>query len=907
METVFMAELERVSGIDHGMHILAVGSSDYEAGIMEPSSFVLGWLNTERCNDGTCMGMTSFHPVNAKHIVLHDILFDTSVVDSWRNVRIGIVAFEHKDRPGFHGTAAVIVMYKLSEWKRQWTQFRTIPDGGFVSQVLMFMMPAVEMWTSRKPQLVFEHNSADALETWIVEKEAGTAHFPPNQDTFIPLFHDDDGQVYLDLGSGNGTSAANLPPALVRGGVLTGTSGCGKFSALLSIAARVGVSKPIEDPKCLPARGTLYIVPVAAVQWRMRQIRSHYPPSAKIVEMSTHAQFEQLTWHDVMTADVVLTTEFIFHSKWYSRHGYVFMSNMHKNPDTAVRLLEAMRKTPPPVPSKSKGGRKRVRREIVVAEEEEEPMSAETETFFNQGIMNAARLPIAGRVDMLDSVSYQLSRVPCGWERVLRRPILEAIQFQRVICTDVQYYSQRQMGVIASLPCPVKWITDSCMSSTWMDKTQRWDAILPTPIRRVKNLNGKRSILRDVSAMMQPRDVSYTSVQDRVDRTLLDNLKADASEGFITPETVCSTLHKCLICLPPQDVVLAVIVEEERRLLAQNTLFNDTDSDDSSVSSDSSSSDSSDSESSYVCEDDDGEVFEVTGDDSQLVVTGNVIPGGGPSSQVVVTIRIQEVVRTVTTSATAPSSLTPALHPPRSDHVESQMALVNRLEVSLATEIGKDLCRICVMDVCNGLLSCGHAFCFRCLNDWMESDVYTCPVCMREFRLDPPFFVPLAFQALPLPTFCVPSDACSWTEEVCHPRLSSAAFWCLTTIRRAEKHTRPLVFLVESPADMKTLHTVLNNWRDTKGIWPTMSYNGAAVTRLRKESKFINRQIHIIMNMKDIIAGCRLDDVTEILSFCPNLTKNNEEAIALRMCIPGDTLVIRSCVYSDAARILGST
>jgi hypothetical protein len=99
---------------------------------------------------------------------------------------------------------------------------------------------------------------------------------------------------------------------------------------------------------------------------------------------------------------------------------------------------------------------------------------------------------------------------------------------------------------------------------------------------------------------------------------------------------------------------------------------------------------------------------------------------------------------------------------------------------------------------------------------------------------------------------------------------------------------------------MKNVAGVLSKWKDTRGTWACTAYTGACVTRQRLENKFRTGGVHLIIGVPDVLAGCRLEGVSQVLSLCENITEEVANALALRL----GAVHIRSCVYSDGESIL---
>jgi hypothetical protein len=244
-----------------------------------------------------------------------------------------------------------------------------------------------------------------------------------------------------------------------------------------------------------------------------------------------------------------------------------------------------------------------------------------------------------------------------------------------------------------------------------------------------------------------------------------------------------------------------------------------------------------------------------------------------------------------------------------SNHVREQIQLSLRLAHSMENVIGQSACKICAMDMCNGVLSCGHEFCKQCVDEWFRSREQgsvelTCPVCMRDFGDHrSPLFVPLLTSTLPPPPFCADDDERRlWQDWVCRPKMSAAAFWLVTMLRRAEARGQCCVVLVSNVSDMKVIHRACARWKDTLAIMPVSMYNGACLTRQKVEIRFAQRKSHIIVAYDDVVSGFQLQDVSDVLSF-RSVTHLEQMVLAARfgrkVGEDVEDIVIHSCVYGE--------
>lgn len=928
MENIFYEDLKLVDGATHGLQLLAIGYSENSSlaemkGAALTANMAVGWLNIEMEDDALLpvSSMTAFP--SGKMIKLEDVFMRGGGRATAReDIRVGIVAFFNED--GLCVVFSMLLFVRGEAWKQQWRLYRTVSNAGFICNFFLAWLPQLQVFHLGEKLGVTPTFSGEAsadLSVWMTSRENPSAEvFTCAKHEFkVSLFKDpaDGATVTLDLYTGSISHAKQRKIRIPAGGILTGMSGSGKFFSLLRHMSAQGKPKLRRGAAAVAATqlrspATLIVVPVAATQWRLRQIHSTFPaPKHMVVEILTHAQFDQATWADVLTADIVVVADSVFQSKWYTKHMATFLGNMYSKPEVAAAYLADMQCI---ISSKTTAAsrRKRARLEAALA------MSAEAELFFSQ-VVNAkgGSNPkfLHGAQGMVGSVSYQLSKAPAGWGTCFRRPVFQTIHFARVILADIQSYSNLQLDAAFGLAASVKWATDSCTTSSWMTQAARWDVVLEPSVRKKfdQDLAAKFALLNTMMSTLKTRRVEYTTAVDIIQPTLLDNLKLEIT-GKVTADDLVRPLHRNICLVSPEELVVEILLERERALL--HACFGrcrvvitqeDIVIDHGDASEDSSASSGTSDDSSYIDgkedenEENDDEDDEDNEDDEEGEeedpLQEEKEDETAVRNSIVMDIR-NYLMEFGMAHEEAPAQL--AVAPPISSHVSEQVALARRLGVSLAADIGQQRCTICTIDLCNGFLSCGHTFCYKCIREWVDGQNTTCPFCMREFADDPPFYVPTMYQSYPLPAHCAAEEAHAWAADVCKPNLSSVAFWCLAAMMASERAGKSLVFLVDTDADAKNVAGVMSKWKDLRGTWACTAYTGVCVTRQRLENKFKAGCTHLIIAVSDVLAGCRLEGVGEVLSLCSNITTEVADALALRL----GAIHIRSCVYSGSDAIL---
>jgi hypothetical protein len=916
MEATFLSEARRLRpGATFDVLALCLGSFYDEEDAMDPRCFLMGWLN--RVPPGGAASMTTFAgptppgpslgfavaaAAAAPRVVeLCDV--DLPAGELGPDMLVGVVAFQ--SGPAHCITMSLCILAQTEEWRRWWRAYRTVPNARLLAAILYNFEKDTQMALAQAGALAAFAPKAP-MDAWLAEKETtGTACALPMDDKWRPLFRDGDAVVCMDAGTGEVASLACAhAEATARGGIFVGLPGSGKFSRLLAYmkgagggAAAVGASAGASagEEAYLRSRATLILVPENSCQWRLRQLSARFPQA---IVLFRAAHFRNVTWHDILTAEVVIMCQHLFHTKWYARRAQAFVTNVYECPEEAAGVLRGM------APSVAAPPPKKRRRAAAVLLDEDLASS-----FFERP-GGDKDMPLSSKTR---SVSYQLaaaSAAGSAWSHVLNRPVMQVIHFARVVAVDVQQCTARQREVVAHLYADVKWATDAATTPTakWDDRMNRWEVVLPQQLYAMQSVSAKYALLRAMAAELEPRPVVYYCLHDTLTPALRDRFRQDADEPRVTAACICPQYRKIVVFLPPGEVVAAVLLEQERGLLAAETvprLVSDDDSgspplahpDDSSYSSDDDSRGGSDDEDS--CEDEEGD-----SDPAYAEAIAQSLADLGSAVRIPATRR-----RSAADASPPPSPPSPPSPPAGADAVSSadvptahereQLALAARVHATLRGEIGKEACKICATSLASGLLSCGHAFCGACVFNWLESEMKpSCPVCMRVFASpEPPFFVPLMMHSLPLPAWARVEDSCAWARDVCGGVETSAAFWCYTRLRLAEAAGQPLVLMVDTAAEVKALAEKCGEWAAAGAAWRCGAHTGGWAARQTAEKQFAAKRQHVAISQEDILAGCSLEGATEILNLCE--AEVAYDAVSLRL--GRAMLTFRSCVYSEEA------
>ena len=483
---------------------------------------------------------------------------------------------------------------------------------------------------------------------------------------------------------------------------------------------------------------------------------------------------------------------------------------------------------------------------------------------------------------------------------------MQVIHFARIVAVDVQCCSARQREVVAHLYADAKWATDAATVTTakWDDCMNRWEVVLPPQLYAMQSVAAKYALLRAMAAELEPRPVVYYSLHDTVAPALRDRFRQNTDAERVTAACVCPQYRKIVVFLPPGEVVAAVLLERERGLLTAETVPRLPSDDDSSspplAHPDDSSYSDDDSRGGSGSDDDEDDLVDEEGDSDPAyaeAIAQSLADLGGA-------VRIPATRRRSASADTPPPPPPPSPIPASTDaptaHEREQLALAARVHATLLSEIGKEACKICAASPASGLLSCGHAFCGACVFNWLESEKRpSCPMCMRVFASpEPPFYVPLMMQSLPLPAWARVEDSCLWARDVCGGVETSAAFWCYTRLRLAEAAGQPLVLLVDTAAEVKALAEKCGGWAAAGATWRCGAHTGGWSCRQTAEKQFAAKRQHVAITQADILAGCGLEGVVEVLNLC-EAAAVAYDAISLRL--GGAMLTFRSCVYLEEA------
>ena len=333
---------------------LCLGSFYDEEDAMDPSCFLMGWLN--RVPPGGTVSMTTFAgpappspPLRfasaavaaaaaPRVIELCDVDFPAGELGP--DMLVGVVAFS--TGPAHCITMSLCILAQVGEWRRWWRAYRTVPNARLLASILYNFEKDTQMALAQAGALAAFAPKAPMV-AWLAAKETtGTACALPVDDKWRPLFADGDVVVCMDAGTGEvaGLAAApgSSPETTARGGILTGLPGSGKFSRLLAYMADAA-PPPLSEDQFLRSRATLLLVPEGGLQWRLRQLSARFPQAIVLFKA---AHFRNVTWHDILTAEVVIMSQHLFHTKWYARRAQAFVTNVYEYPEEAAAVLGGM-------------------------------------------------------------------------------------------------------------------------------------------------------------------------------------------------------------------------------------------------------------------------------------------------------------------------------------------------------------------------------------------------------------------------------------------------------------------------------------------------------------------------------------------------------------------------------------
>ena len=229
----------------------------------------------------------------------------------------------------------------------------------------------------------------------------------------------------------------------------------------------------------------------------------------------------------------------------------------------------------------------------------------------------------------------------------------------------------------------------------------------------------------------------------------------------------------------------------------------------------------------------------------------------------------------------------------------AQLALAARVRDALAA-MNRQPCTICHVDMCNCLLSCGHAFCLMCIQPQLLMN-HACPVCIRPCWHATPLFVPQTNLCCLPPAFCADDTwaAALWAGSVCTTaadRLTSLAFWCLTHMHRAQEAADlgGVVFVVNSATHCHKARRELSKQGSELGLWPVESHDSK-----RGRRAFAAGKCHAVIQRAHIMGGVRVTNVHTVLLLC-ELSAAEKTALARRLGAAGTSVCLRTCVYSAA-------
>ena len=928
------------------------------------SDAVYGWLDIEKDASQPVKVTT----ISGETIVVKDFILDTASVTNWDYVHILVVL--HRNLSEF-SVSSIGVFIHTSIFLTWWQRHRTVPYASLLSELFLSFLPNVIVvrWMKEARNL-----SCDAdVFAWLKARETAKTTFSyPLKEELVPLFPlNARSYICLDCTSSNVSSyiMTNTEDNVVVGsGILHGLTGSGKFSKLMTFIKEIATLPPAASSSCtspealstLNSKAVLIILPHGATQWRIRQLHAIFPTSVyKIVEFTTHKHFEMVSWEDILSANIVVTTMNLFHKTWYHRHACQFMSNINWYPDTASKLLHGCKLVHSSKHSRATTKRRKcevsnpVTRAAAPSDCIVQPPDG-SRLFFDQDKCEEEALLKSVDVcspssykcltetfftGMTACVSHQLQNAPPLWRQWMKRPILQVIHFPVCVVADVQLCTVRQANIMGNLMADTKWLTDSSSlnSFSWIERVMQWGIILPECIRSIDNMHDQYSMLLSMAGKVQPIPAPYTVYNDTISVCLIDTFIKGRKEN-VTTDAICPQMYvENVVLVPPSELSYAVLVERERGLLFsikealeklergilaglsgdEEDDDDDDDGDDDDDDGDDSDGDDSDGDDGdvddhlngvIIVEEEEDDIFaNVPRLDSHSDASDSTyFADEEEEDEEESSFEVNSGDEMLETHHTSSIPSIPNVVSSDNAHIREQHALMSRITSELNVTIGKETCKICLVNICNGMISCGHCFCYDCVQEWFGSNK-KCPVCMRKCKGTPNFFVPLVKHEAPLPIFCKDDFlAQNLWQQVCTPtnRLSAAMFWLLYNLKRNEESCKPVIIMVDTIVETRKLCELLETWQMLHGVWECLPYNGGIHNRKMVEDKFRNQLAHVVLTKKEITSGCYFTNVNDVLCLCEDtLTEEDHQALALRLGKSTTTsytqsITIKSCVYT---------
>ncbi len=697
-------------------------------------------------------------------------------------------------------------------------------------------------------------------------------------------------------------------PLPCPGGVLSGPTGAGKFTACIRHIVASSTTPCTSSPT--HSRAAFIIVDAVAASWRLFQIQMH-APTLKLVVLFSNADCVQTTYRNILDADIVLVTKQQLQQNVYLGHLQGVANRLSLQP--------TIPDTSPPAPTLHAAKRRRV------DDEDQPPLVPFDDAPFDPHMHDekTSLLGLRQELQLACRVARQaLQTMPLQWQDVTA-PVLELLTYAQLVFVDVRE-DKRNTTVKrwALLESTARWATTSCTSVDGTDFRVVLPSVMNTtaafidpeqqlvmnfmtftfPSARTKNdrttmintfveLTATETVLlaadggfagqlraaKQLGASTPPPVVQFASKEDMLDVVLqasrqhLDTLRAkrdilqtDFDRAQAAPSLAPTTLTAVESSVVSTALILELLVADNDDNCSETIWLDiagavpdDDDDEDDEDYNDDDVEEEIDDDDYGDADDDDDSYYDDGGDDDN---------GGGDddddNDDVDIDIDIEDMrVFEARMLALSPEHMLATLSTATAEidkYVKDEELLKSRIQDAISLmDLDTELCGVCSSGHMSAILACGHTFCVDCIVAWRK-EKGSCPSCDRPvttiIALD-------VCSVLPCPVASPSAEVeCLWSRVWQAQSLSSALFWFLYTLQGVEARGERAVLLVNTPVHAAALTVALIG----EGVHVLM-FAEAQAGQAKALLAFHEKQSHVVIVKADVLAGAGFNNVTDVL------------------------------------------
>ena len=568
---------------------------------------------------------------------------------------------------------------------------------------------------------------------------AGATHVLPGQLYFTGL---------LTLRADELARAGRAHKCSLRGGLVLGPSGSGKFGSLVGLMAARRRS-PALPASLLRPRGTLVVVNTSAAARRLGQLRARLPT---VVEATTLEGLRSLTWAAVCQADAVLTTYELLDDRQYMRLVSRWTGMAALWPGRLKRALGTVGRGTGRRPRDARAHARALRFLATSGATGASDRSAPLRPVTVGGMLAAHR-------------TY--ARIGGKWPAAMREPVLHLLRWARVVFVDLSGWSEWPFMADA------QWGTDSESGEGvggWIRELSLWNLVAvqdPAPHARAPNLQhadihawyARHAFVTSGAAAVPVascvhQELSLPGTAEQL-RRRLQGLRGLPAPGTQACEQDVYLPTRNVVVVPTAgELPLFLLVAQELTQLRQlcqlvggggergeEVEVEEVNEEEEEEEED----DDEDEEYQELEEEEEDALFgleEEEQEEEQEEEEGE--EGGGDAEEdwlaevvgqeVVIRqwqLQVQQAPASPAAGGSGSASSGASATAVMAAHVRSQRANAARF-LSAATV--DQCCPVCQDEVGRVCMSCGHMLCADCMHGCLQETARACPLCMAAFE-----------------------------------------------------------------------------------------------------------------------------------------------------------------------------